>query len=76
MTQMSTSYNSLWEIGTIDIDGHVINQLKDLVAGKKAVLVVNVASLSHHASENYEALVDLYQRYEDKGLEILAFPCN
>ena len=77
MTQMSTSYDSLWDIGVIDIDGHPINKLREIFpAGKKLALIVNVASQAALADTNYEALIDLYNRYEKHGLEIIAFPCN
>jgi glutathione peroxidase len=42
----------------------------------KVLLVVNVASQCGLANGNYTQLTDLYARYKDKGLEILAFPCN
>ncbi len=73
---MATTYDSLWDIGAIDIDGQLINKLGDLVFGKKCVLVVNVCSNSPKAEMNYHSLVELYNKYADKGFEILAFPCN
>ena len=60
----------------MDIDGQVVNQLRDLVYDKRLVLVVNVASESKYADMNYNSLVDLYEKYRDHGFEILAFPCN
>ena len=39
-------------------------------------MVVNVATHSHNADMNFEALVDLYKRFEPFGFEILAFPTN
>lgn len=41
----------------------------------KVILVVNTASECDFASQLKE-LEDLYTEYKDKGLEILAFPCN
>ncbi len=41
----------------------------------KAYLVVNVASQCG-LTPQYTGLQSLYQRYHDKGLEILAFPAN
>ena len=41
---VSTIYTSLWEIQATDIDGKVIERLGELVKGKKAILVVNVAT--------------------------------
>ena len=72
----ATTYDSLWDIGAIDIDGQLINKLGDLVYGKKCVLVVNVASLAHKADLNYRSLQELYDKYEGLGFEVLAFPCN
>ncbi|KAI6702122.1 hypothetical protein NL676_011258 [Syzygium grande] len=42
----------------------------------KVLLIVNVASKCGLTSSNYTELNQLYERYKDKGLEILAFPCN
>ncbi|KAF9669412.1 hypothetical protein SADUNF_Sadunf14G0105000 [Salix dunnii] len=42
----------------------------------KVLLVVNVASKCGFTDSNYTQLTDLYNNYKDKGLEILAFPCN
>ncbi|CAM8902515.1 unnamed protein product [Rhodiola kirilowii] len=42
----------------------------------KALLIVNVASQCGLTNSNYTELAQLYQKYKDQGLEILAFPCN
>ncbi|XP_062074291.1 probable phospholipid hydroperoxide glutathione peroxidase isoform X2 [Humulus lupulus] len=42
----------------------------------KALLIVNVASQCGLTNSNYTELSQLYQKYKDQGLEILAFPCN
>lgn len=44
--------------------------------GKKAYLVVNVASQCGLTDRNYDELQQLYDVYSSQGLEILAFPCN
>lgn len=41
---VSTNYTSLWEIPVTTIEGQRIERLGQLVEGKKAVLVVNVAT--------------------------------
>ena len=61
---MATSYESLFDIGSVDIDGQVVNRLGDLLYGKKCTLVVNVASMSKCADLNYRSLAQLYEAYE------------
>ena len=43
---------------------------------KKAIVVVNVASKCGYTHSNYLALNQIYSDYKDKGVQILAFPCN
>ncbi|OQS02466.1 glutathione peroxidase [Thraustotheca clavata] len=47
-----------------------------LYSKSKAILVVNVASACGFTNSNYKELQTLYNKYHEKGLEILAFPCN
>jgi glutathione peroxidase len=41
----------------------------------KVLLIVNVASKCGYTKQ-YEGLQRIYDKYKDKGFEILAFPCN
>ena len=65
-------------------DSPVLNQTMQTLAGEKAdlskyegkvLLIVNVAS-ECGATPQYEPLQALYEKYADKGLVILGFPCN
>ncbi|KAF8769321.1 hypothetical protein HU200_006837 [Digitaria exilis] len=42
----------------------------------RVLLIVNVASRCGLTNSNYTELGSLHKKYGDKGLEILAFPCN
>ncbi|GLJ42246.1 hypothetical protein SUGI_0874400 [Cryptomeria japonica] len=42
----------------------------------KVLLIVNVASQCGLTNSNYKEMNELYAKYKDQGVEILAFPCN
>ena len=65
---MSEIYN--FEINDIDLTKIKLDQYKG-----KTLLIVNVASACGFTPQ-YEGLQSMYEKYRDKGLEILAFPCN
>lgn len=55
-----------------DIDGHPV----DLKTFKgKVLLIVNTASFCGNTPQ-YEGLQEMYERYRDRGFEVLAFPAN
>ncbi|KAJ1703702.1 hypothetical protein LUZ63_003481 [Rhynchospora breviuscula] len=65
--------SSIYDIKVKDINGNDT----DLSSYRgKVLLIVNVASQCGLTNSNYKELNVLYEKYKDKGLEILAFPCN
>lgn len=55
-----------------DIDGHPV----DLKTFKgKVLLIVNTASFCGNTPQ-YEGLQEMYERYRERGFEVLAFPAN
>lgn len=63
---------SLYEIKIKEQDGTEIS-LSEYRG--KVLLIVNTATGCGFTPQ-YEGLQDLYEKYHDKGLEILDFPCN
>ncbi len=64
--------DSIYEIPLKDIDAKSTS-LKPYTG--KVLLVVNVASKCGYTPQ-YSALEALYEKYKDKGLTVLGFPCN
>eukprot|EP01113_Clastostelium_recurvatum_P005138 TRINITY_DN1228_c0_g1_i2.p1 TRINITY_DN1228_c0_g1~~TRINITY_DN1228_c0_g1_i2.p1 ORF type:complete len:191 (-),score=49.40 TRINITY_DN1228_c0_g1_i2:72-644(-) len=69
----SSSESDFYGFRALDIDGKEVpmSEFKD-----KVIVVVNVASQCGFTGGHYTQLEEIYQRYKDRGLEILAFPCN
>jgi len=69
---MAAKTPSLYDFTMNDIDGQPVNlgQYKG-----KALLVVNTASFCGNTPQ-YSDLQSMYEQYNDKGFEILAFPAN
>jgi glutathione peroxidase len=72
--------NSVMKNDSINVYGIKVRtfdgQEKSLADYKgKVLLIVNVASKCGYTPQ-YEGLEKIYEKYKDKGFEILAFPCN
>ena len=65
---MKTIYD--FEVQTIDGQLRLLKEYRG-----KVLLIVNVASKCGFTSQ-YDGLEQLYQKYRDRGLVILGFPCN
>ena len=73
---VETNYQSLWDIPAVRINGEPVERLGQVVEGKKAVLVVNVASKWGVTTKSYQQLVAMHNELSDQGFEILTFPSN
>jgi glutathione peroxidase len=69
---LAASAAGIYDVKVKDIDGKEIS-LKDYEG--KVLLVVNVASRCGFTKQ-YAGLEALYQKYKDRGLVVLGFPCN
>jgi len=65
--------SSIYDFTAKDIKGNDVSLSK---YQNKVCLIVNVASEWDVTEINYSQLVELHNTYSDKGLCILAFPCN
>ncbi|KAL5052485.1 hypothetical protein RYX36_033167 [Vicia faba] len=67
------SSKSIYDFTVKDIRGNDVSLSE---YNGKVLLVVNVASQCGLTQTNYKELNELYQKYNNNGFEILAFPCN
>jgi len=65
--------NSIFDFNANNIDG--VNVDLSMYKGY-VTYIVNVASKWGLTKENYTQLTEMYTQYSEKGLRILAFPCN
>jgi len=72
MQAIALSAGSISDIPLKDIDGKETS-LKPYQG--KVVLIVNVASRCGYTPQ-YKGLEAVYEKYKDKGLVVLGFPCN
>ena len=61
----SSTYQSLFDIPAVDIDGNQIKNLGDILQGKKCIMVVNVASKWGLTDKTYTQMVKLHKEYRD-----------
>jgi glutathione peroxidase len=71
--QLARPMASIFDFEVLDSSGKSVSLSS--YAGKKAYLIVNVASACGYTAGNYKELVELQGKY-DNDLQILAFPCN
>ncbi|KAK8540922.1 hypothetical protein V6N13_060973 [Hibiscus sabdariffa] len=72
-TGEDASLKSVYNFTVKDIHGNDVS-LSEYEG--KVLLIVNVASKCGLTQSNYKELNVLYEKYKNKGFEILAFPCN
>ena len=73
--KLSDSPRTFFEVSAKDIKGKEV-RFADFEGKQKAFIVVNVACLCGFAYGDYKALNQLFLDNKDKGLSVLAFPCN
>ncbi|MGQ0811255.1 MAG: glutathione peroxidase [Nitrospiraceae bacterium] len=69
---MAAQSPSVYDFTLNDIEGNLVSLSR---FKGKVLLLVNTASLCGNTPQ-YEGLETVYERYREKGLEILAFPAN
>nr|ALF39395.1 GPx [Delia antiqua] len=73
MSEEAKNAKSIYDFTVKDTHGEEVSLEK---YKGNVVLVVNIASQCGLTKNNYKKLTDLREKYGDKGLKILNFPCN
>lgn len=73
MSAEAKNANSIYDFTVKDTHGNDVSLEK---YRGQVVLIVNIASQCGLTKNNYKKLTDLKEKYGDKGLTILNFPCN
>ena len=65
--------DTIYQFTAIDIDGREVklSSYQGFVC-----IIVNTASKWGKTTENFVQLQEIFERYEGRGLKILAFPCS
>jgi len=70
---VTTEPKTVYDFTAKDIDGNDVSLEK---YRGSPLIIVNVASNCGLTKSNYKELNEIYEKFEEKGLKILAFPCN
>ncbi|XP_073835934.1 glutathione peroxidase homolog with thioredoxin peroxidase activity isoform X2 [Musca autumnalis] len=73
MSEEAKNAKSIYDFTVKDTHGEDVSLEK---YKGNVVLIVNIASQCGLTKNNYKKLTDLQEKYGDKGLKILNFPCN
>ncbi|XP_025405394.1 probable phospholipid hydroperoxide glutathione peroxidase isoform X1 [Sipha flava] len=80
LSNSATKMSEDWKNATSVYDFTVKNIKGEDVSLEKykgfVLIIVNVASKCGYTSKHYKELVELDEKYREKGLRILGFPCN
>jgi glutathione peroxidase len=73
--KLTPSITNFFDFKMKDIKGNTVN-FADFKGKTKLFMIVNVACKCGFTGDHYTQLVEIYNKYNNKGLEIFGFPCN